>query len=117
MSQYGNTEAEVLRTLIRRIDKNLTYSVRPATDPDYVILSLRQGKHSGEVQLRIDAIQEAEDSLSNREALRMRIKRARDAMWASVGQVPLRSNRKERPQLTDGNSYFRTGSGFSRGRR
>ena len=116
MAQIGNAEQEILRNLVRRVDKNLTYQLRPSDDPDFVVLSLRQGKVSGEVQLRVAAIHESEESLANREGLRMRIKRARDAMWASVGQVPFTNNRVQRSMPADGSSYFRTNTGF-RGRR
>jgi hypothetical protein len=95
----------MLRSLLRRVDKNLDYEVRAAADPDSVIVALHHGKLTQEVPLRLDVIRAASDSLANREALRMRIKRARDAMWASVKQVPLQSNRMERPAPSD-SSYF-----------
>jgi len=82
-----------------------------------VILTLRQGKLTHDLRLRVESIHEAQESLANREVVRQRIKRARDSMWASVGQVPLQSNRIERAAPMDGSYFFRGNFGGSRGRR
>jgi hypothetical protein len=110
MSDFGPTEMELVRNLVRRVDKNLEHQVKLAPDGENVVINLRQGKLRGEVRLSLESLREANESLSNMEALRQKVKRARDAMRASVGQVPLQKNQSVRPQQIEGSSYFRTGN-------
>ena len=77
MSEFGSAEMELVRNLVRRVDKNLEHLAKLAPDGENVVVSLKQGKLKGEVRFPLDALREAEDSLANAEALRQRIKRAR----------------------------------------
>ncbi len=107
MKTYGTDEEAVLRSLIRRVDKHLTYQIRQGAEPDSLLLTLRQGKLSGELQVRVDDIRDSNGSLTARETLRQRIKRARDTMWETVARVPLQSARHKKPTIVEGNSFFR----------
>ena len=109
MSDFGTAEMELVRNLVRRVDKNLEHQAKLAQDGENVVISLKQGKLKGEVRLSLDSLREAKESLANMEAMRQRIKRARDAMHASVGQVPLQNNQAVRPQQVEGSYFFRSG--------
>ena len=109
MSEFGTVEMEIVRNLVRKVDKHLEHQAKLAPDGENVLISLKQGKLKGEVRLNLDSLHDAKDSLANMEALRQRIKRARDAMRASVGQVPLQKNSAGRPQPIEGSYFFRSG--------
>lgn len=109
MSDFGTAEMELVRNLVRRVDKNLEHQAKLAQDGENVVISLKQGKLKGEVRLPLESLRDAKESLANMEAMRQRIKRARDAMHASVGQVPLQKNQAVRPQQVEGSYFFRSG--------
>lgn len=117
MNNFGTAEIELLRNVVRKVDKNLEHQARLAPDGDCVLMSLKLGKLKGEVRLPFESIREASDSLANMEALRQRIKRARDSMREAVGKVPLRKNGIEKPQATEGSFFFRSGGRDNRGGR
>jgi len=76
----------------------------------YSRLTARCGKKGRIVDLR----------LANAEALRQRIKRARDSMRASVGLLPIQKNSITKPQAMEGSYFIRSGGnrqGGSGGRR
>jgi len=109
MSDFGTAEMELVRNLVRRVDKNLEHQAKLAPDGENVVISLKRGKLKGEIKLTLDSLRDAKESLANMEALRQRIKRARDSMHAAVGQVPLRDNSAIRPQQIEGSFFFRSG--------
>ncbi|MFQ5668850.1 MAG: hypothetical protein ACE5I7_20845, partial [Candidatus Binatia bacterium] len=86
-------------------------TVCAAGEPESVILTLRHGKFSRELEVSLATIRETEKNLARRERLRMRIKRARDSMSASVKQIPLQPTRLVRPGPSDVGSFFRAGGG------
>ena len=108
MSDFGNAEMELLRNLVRRVDKNLEHQAKLAADGN-VVISLKQGKLKGEVRLPLETLRDAKESLANMEAIRQRIKRGRDAMRALVGQLPIQKNGIEKPTQMDGSYFFRSG--------
>jgi hypothetical protein len=109
MSEFGTAEIDLLRNLVRRVDKNLEHQARLSPDAEHVVMSLKLGKLKGEVRLPLEIVHEAGDSLANTEALRQRIKRARDSMKVSVGQVPLQKNSIDKPPATEGSFFVRSG--------
>ena len=109
MSDFGNAELELVRNLVRRVDKNLEHQAKLGPDGESVVISLKQGRLKGEVRIPLESLREANESLANMEAMRQRIKRGRDAMHASVGQVPLRNNSAVKPQQVEGSYFFRSG--------
>jgi hypothetical protein len=119
MSDFGTKEMELVRNLVRRVDKNLDHLAKLTPDGENVIISLKQGKLKGEVRLTLDSLRDAQDSLANMEAIRQRIKRARDAMRSSVGQVPIQKSSLGKPQAIEGSYFIRSGNrqGGSGGRR
>lgn len=117
MSDFGMAEQELVRNLVRKVDKHLEHQAKLAPDGDFVVLSLKRGKLKGEVRLPVASLREANDSLANMEAVRQRIKRARDGMVASIGQVPFQKNGIERSQPSEGSFFFRPGGRQGGGRR
>ena len=107
MSDFGTVEQELVRNLVRKVDKQLEHQAKLTPDGEQVVLSLKRGKLKGEVRLPINSLREANDSLANMEAVRQRIKRACDRMLDSVGQVPIQKNSLERSQATEGSFFFR----------
>jgi len=108
MNDFGTVEQELVRNLVRKVDKQLEHQAKLAPDGEHVVLSLKRGKLKGEVRLPIASLREAGDSLANMEAVRQRIKRARDGMVATVGQVPIQKNGIERTQPSEGSFFFRS---------
>ena len=108
MNDFGTTEQELVRNLVRRVDKQLEHHAKLAPDGETIVLSLKRGKLKGEVRLAVTSLREANDSLANMEAVRQRIKRARDGMVASVGQVPIQKNGIERSAPSEGSFFFRS---------
>lgn len=108
MNDFGTVEQELVRNLVRKVDKQLEHQAKLAPDGEHVLLSLKRGKLKGEVRLPIASLREATDSLANMEAVRQRIKRARDGMVATMGQVPIQKNGIERSQPSEGSFFFRS---------
>jgi hypothetical protein len=109
MNDFGKAEMELLHNLVRRVDKNLDHLAKLAPDGENVVVSLKQGKLKGEVRFPLDMLRDAGDSLANTEALRQRIKRGRDTMRASVGQLPIQKNSITKPQAMEGSYFIRSG--------
>jgi hypothetical protein len=120
MNDFGSAEMELVRNLVRKVDKNLEHLAKLAPDGENVVLSLKQGKLKGEVRFPLETLRESGESLANAEALRQRIKRARDSMRASVGLLPIQKNSITKPQAMEGSYFIRSGGnrqGGSGGRR
>jgi len=112
VATYTDSAVEdVLRALVRRVDKKLEYAVCAGAEPASVVLNLRHGKLSRQLQIPLAVIEETRESLGERERLRVRIKRARDLMLASVKRIPVQSSRAARAVPSDIGSFFRAGGG------
>lgn len=109
MSDFGTSEQELVRNLVRRVDKHLEHQAKLAPDGEQVVVSLKRGKLKGEVRLPLSSLREAGDSLANMEAVRQRIKRTRDGMIAGLNNLPMQKNGIERAQPTEGSFFFRPG--------
>ena len=117
MSDFGTTEQELVRNLVRRVDKHLEHQAKLTPDGEQVVVSLKRGKLKGEVRLPLASLREAGDSLANMEAVRQRIKRTRDGMVATIGHVPMQKTGIERAQPREGSFFVRPGGRQGGGRR
>lgn len=75
--------AELLRTIIRSIDKKLEYSLMDQTQQGRFALRLTTRGREGVVSLRTDDLRAATDSAVSKNAIRQKIKSKRDHLLSN----------------------------------
>jgi hypothetical protein len=95
--------SEELRRLVheigRAVDRKLEIQLADgtATDDGRIVLRLVHGARHGRVELPVEDLRRALTDRVDRENIRQRIKRGRDAMWMPSGHVRIVSTKFERP--------------------
>ncbi len=75
--------AELLRTIIRSVDKKLDYSLMDQTQQGKFALRLTTRGREGVVSLRTDDLRAAVDSATSRNVIRQKIKNKRDHLLSN----------------------------------
>ena len=75
--------ADLLRKIIRSIDKNLKYSLAASTQQGHLALSLSTRGKNGVVSLRSDALKSALTDDASKNTIRQKIKSVRDHLLSS----------------------------------
>lgn len=105
---------EIVRTIVRTIDKRAEFRAQQVVEGDRPTLTgtLSMRKRTTTVTIPIEALKAAGEDLARRHALRTTLKRALDRMTFVPTQTT--STKMTRPSTsTDG--FFRPPSGFKRG--
>ena len=81
MRMITNEQIELIRKIVRRIDRKLEFEAHP--NPEGMIdIKLSQGKHKSETRISPEALAATADDAMLFEAMRQQMKRVADRMWA-----------------------------------
>lgn len=80
MLTVSASQIEVIRRVVRKIDRKLTFQAHHLPDGT-IEVRLSQGSHKAETRVVASAIEAAANDATQFEALRRQIKRVYDRMW------------------------------------
>ena len=74
---------QVLRAIIRSVDKKLSYQVQDGRSPQdpMVMLALTQGTLTASMEVAVEEIRSAVENTRDRATLRERVKRTHERLW------------------------------------
>lgn len=81
MRMITNEQVELIRKLVRRIDRKLEFEAHPTAD-GFIEIKLSQGKHKSETRVSADALAATAEDMMQFETMRQQLKRVADRMWA-----------------------------------
>ncbi len=81
MRMLTNEQIELIRRIVRRVDRKLEFEAHPGAD-GFIDIKLSQGKHRGESRLSAEALASTADDATQFENVRQQLKRVADRMWA-----------------------------------